>query len=157
MDKLSHLHSEDQSWCVLTPTVHNRAIVRRTLEALDLREAEHPNDGLILGFHFGRRVEIEYESLPDSGNPEESQTETQPGFPQASPPEAAEQASYFLGNSQPILHRVIRLSKKQYDEFIAQEEARELTRVGEASGVQSRKQVNPLSTKAVSGPLRHRN
>jgi hypothetical protein len=29
IDKLSHLHSEDQSWCVLTPTVHTRTIVRR--------------------------------------------------------------------------------------------------------------------------------
>jgi hypothetical protein len=125
----------------LTPTVHNRAIVRRTLAALDrsLGEEDHPHDGLILGIHFGRRIEIEYESVPDSGNPEESQNETQPGFPQVPSPDAAQPASYFLGTSQPILHRVIRLSKKRYDQFIAQEEARELTRVGEASGVPLRK------------------
>jgi hypothetical protein len=125
---LTHLHSEDQSWCVLTPTVHNRAIVHRTLASLDrsLGEADHPNDGLILGIHFGRRVDIEYETLPEYTASEESQPETQPGFPQTPSPEAVPPASHFLGNSQPILHRMIRLSKKQYDEFIAQEEAREL-------------------------------
>jgi hypothetical protein len=135
MGNLSHLHSEDQSWCVLTPTVHNRAIVRHTLAALDpgLGQAEHPNDGLIWGIHFGRRVEIEFETFPDSGTSEESQPETQPGFPQAPSPEAAQPASYFFSNSQPILHKVIRLSKKQYDDFIAQEEAGELAHVAHGS------------------------
>jgi hypothetical protein len=80
MERISHLHSTDQSWCVLTPTIHNKEIVSRTLAGLDptLLGSDHPNDGLILGIHFGRRVEIEYESVPDSGNPEESQTQTQP-------------------------------------------------------------------------------
>ena len=124
--RLSHLHSADQSWCVLTPTVYNREIVRRTLAALDpgLGRLDHANDGLILGIHFGRRVEIEYESASDSSNTEVSQPETQPGFSQA-PPELPPTASHFVSNSNTTLPRVIRLSKKQYDEFIAQEEARE--------------------------------
>ncbi len=135
VDKLSHLRSADQSWCVLNPTVYNQEIVRRTLAALDpnLGHPNHANDGLILGIHFGRRVEIEYEIVPGSRDSEGSQPETQPGFQQAPSPEAAQPYSYFLSNSQPILHRVIRLSKKVYDDFIAQEEAGERAHVAHRS------------------------
>jgi hypothetical protein len=113
----------------VTPTVYNREIVRRTLAALDPGLGQpHTEDGLILGIHFGRRVEIEYESVPDSSNSEESQPEsqpeTQPGFSQARP-ERPPTASHFVSNRDATLPRVIRLSKKQYDEFIAQEQARE--------------------------------
>jgi hypothetical protein len=141
MGRLSHLRSMDQSWCVLTPTIHNKEIVRRTLAALDpsLLQSDHANDGLIMGIHFGRRVEIEYESVPDSGNPGESQTQTQTDLSQAATPGAPPMASYFFGNNETIPHKIIRLSRKQYHEFIAREETRELTRVGEASGLQSRK------------------
>jgi hypothetical protein len=125
MRTLSRLRSTDQSWCILTPTVHNREIIRRTLAALDPGLGQpHAEDGLILGIHFGRRVEIEYESIPDSLDSEESQPETQPGFSQA-PPERPPTASRFVSNSDTTLPRVNRLSKKQYDEFIAQEQARE--------------------------------
>jgi hypothetical protein len=137
--KLSHLHSADQSWCVLTPTIFNREIFRRTLAALDpgLGRQDHADDGLILGIHFGRRVEIEYESIPDSSN-SESQSETQAGF---SPPpaERPRTASYFTSNKGATFPRVISLSKKQYDEFIAQEQAREQTRVEQRSGQPTRK------------------
>ena len=139
LGSLSHLHSTDQSWCVLTPTIHNKEIVGRTLATLDpsLRRSDHANDGLIMGIHFGRRVEIEYERVPDSGNPGESQTQTK--FSQAPTPGAPPMATYFFSKNETIPHKVIRLSRKQYREFIAREETRELTRAGEASGVQSRK------------------
>ncbi len=137
MERLSHLRSTDQSWCVLTPTIHNKELVRRTLAALEPNpgEPDHDDYGLIMGIHFGRRVEIEYESVPDAGNSEEHQTQIQPGFSQAPPPHAPPMASYFFSNSDTIPHKVKRLSRKQYHEFIAREE----TRVGEASGLQSRK------------------
>jgi hypothetical protein len=124
--RLSHLHATDESWCVLTPTVYNREIVRRTLAALDpgLGRPDHANDGLILGIHFARQVEIEYESIPDSRDSEESQPETQPGYSPA-PPERPPTASYFVSYRDATLPKVIRLSKKQYHEFIAQEQARE--------------------------------
>jgi len=129
---LSHLHSTDQSWCVLTPTIHNKEIVRRTLAALDpsLGQVDHGDDGLIMGIHCGRRVEIEYESVPDSGKPGESQPQTQPEFSQAATASAPTLASYFFSNNETIPHKVIRLSRKQYHEFIAREETREVTRVG---------------------------
>jgi hypothetical protein len=140
MGTLSHLRSTDQSWCILTSAVYNREIARRLLEALgaNLRQPDHANDGLILGFHFGRQVEIEYESIPDSGISEESQPQTQPGFSQA-PPEAPPKASYFFSNSQAVSRKVIRLSKKQYDEFIAREETRELKHVEQRSSQPTRK------------------
>jgi hypothetical protein len=62
MMKLSHLHSADQSWRVFTPTAYNREVVRRTLATLDpmFGQPDHSDDGLIMGIHFGRHVEIEY-------------------------------------------------------------------------------------------------
>jgi hypothetical protein len=125
MEKLSRLHSTDQSWCVLTPTVYNQEIVRRTLGALDpgLGQRDPTDRGLILGLHFGRRVEIEYESIPESSNSEEDPPQTQPGFSRASP-KAPQLASGFLGTNDTLPHKVIRLSRKQYEEFIAQEETR---------------------------------
>jgi hypothetical protein len=140
MGKLSRLRSTDQSWCVLTSAVYNREIARRLLEPLgaNLGQPDPAYDGLILGFHFGRQVEIEYESIPDSGNSGESQPQTQPGFSQA-PPEAPPKASYFFSNSQAVSHKVIRLSKKQYVDFIAREEKPELARVGQESSQSIRK------------------
>lgn len=138
MERLSHLHSTDQSWCVLTPTIHNKEIVRRTLAALDpgLGQADDGNDGLILGIHFGRRVEIEYESIPDSGNPGEIQIQTEHDLSQAGAPLMA---SSFFSSSYPTPHNVIRLSQKQYHEFIAQEEIKELTHVEAESSQVKRK------------------
>jgi hypothetical protein len=129
MERLSRLHSRDQSWCVLTPTIHNKEIVRRTLGALDPNpsQPDDSNDGLILGIHFGRRVEIEYESIPDSGNSEESQPQTAPEFSAAPLTKAPQPVSSFFSNSQTIPHKVIRLSQKQYEEFVALEEVRELS------------------------------
>jgi hypothetical protein len=126
MGTLSRLRSTDQSWCVLTPTIYNREIVRAALAALDPGLGQpHAEDGLILGFHFGRRIEIEYESIPGSRDSEESQPDTQPGFSQAPAREALQPASHFVSNSDAPLPKVIRLSKKQYDEFIAHEQARD--------------------------------
>ena len=131
MEKLSHLHSADQSWCVLTPTVYNREIVRRTLAAFDpkLDQPDQADDGLIMGIHFGRQVEIEYESIPDYRDSEESPPGTQPGFSPGPAPEAPQPASHFFSNSDSTLPRVIRLSKKRYHAFIAQQQAREQTYV----------------------------
>jgi hypothetical protein len=64
-------------------------------------------------------------SLCFSRDSEGSHPEPQPGFQLAQSPEAAQPYSYFLSNSQAILHRVIRLSKKVHDDFIAQEQAGE--------------------------------
>jgi hypothetical protein len=129
MDRLSHLRSADQSWCVLNPTVYNQEIVRRTLAALDpnLGQPNHANDGLILGIHFGRRVDVEYESIPDPGTSEESQPQTDPEFSLAPLTKAPRPVFSFFSNTQTIPHKVIRLSQKQYDEFVAQEEIRGLS------------------------------
>lgn len=75
---------------------------------------------MIFGIHFGRRVDIEYESVLDSGNSEERPPETQPEFSQA-PLKTPMLPSYFLSNSQAIPHKIIPLSKKRYDEFIVDE------------------------------------
>jgi hypothetical protein len=141
IQRLSHLRSTVQSWCLINSAVYQSESVRRTWAALDpiLGQPDHAIDGLILGFHFGRHVEIEYEAFPDSGSSEENPPQTQSGFPQAPPPEGPQPASYFFISNHAILPKMIRLSKKQYDEFIAQEETRELTRVGQGSKLPTRK------------------
>jgi hypothetical protein len=136
MRLLSRLRLSDQSWSVLTPTIHNREIVRRTLGGLDpdLGHALHANDGLILGIHFGRRVEIEYESVPDSGNSEQGPSHGESGFSTEGP----QRASRLFSNNNIILRKVISLSRNQYHEFITKEEMRELTHVEPESGQTTR-------------------
>jgi hypothetical protein len=137
---LSRLRSMDQSWCVLTPTIYNQEIVRRTLATLDpsLSQLDDSNDGLILGIHFGRRVKIEYERVPDSGNSDESQPQTEPEFSVAPLTKAPRPVSSLFSNSQTIPHKVIRLSQKQYDKFVAQSETRGLSQ--RRTGVECRQE-----------------
>ena len=139
--ELSRLRSIDQSWCVLIPPVNNMEIVRRMLAALDPKsgQPDHANNGLILGIHFGRVVEIEYETVPDSGNSAESHLQTPHRFSPSSSPEAPKPALYFSGNREANLRKVIRLSKERYDKFTEQEETRRLTHGGEPTSLQSKK------------------
>jgi len=129
MGKLSRLRSTDQSWCVLTPTVYNKEIVRRTLATFDpvLGQPDHDDDGLILGIHFGKRIEIEYEIVPNSIDAD-AQLKTRPEDSQTMQSDASPLASHFFRTNSTTLHNVIRFSKKQYDAFIAQERAREQAR-----------------------------
>jgi hypothetical protein len=112
-EHLSRLRSMGQSWCVLTPTIYNKEIVLRTRATSDpsLNQLHDSNDGLILGIHFGRRVEIEYERVSDSGSLEESQPQTDPEFFVAPLTKAPRPVSSFFSNSQIIPHKVMRLSQ----------------------------------------------
>ena len=125
ISKLSHLRSKDQSWCVLTSAVYRREPVRRTLAALDpvlVQQPDHADEGLILGIHFGRQVEIDYESIQDSYQSNENPPQAQPIFSEAANQGPLQQASYLVGNSDAKLPKVIRLSRKRYDKLIAQEQ-----------------------------------
>lgn len=125
--QLSHLRSTDQSWCILTSAVYRQEPVRRTLAALDpvfVQPLDSADVGLIMGIHFGKQVEIEYEIVSDSGISEESQPVTQRGFS-------------WAPRSDTTFHKVIRLSQKQYDNFIAMHENRGLTRAGPGRSVPS--------------------
>jgi hypothetical protein len=140
LGRLSHLHSNDRSRCVLAPTIHNKEVVRRTLAALDpsLRWEDHANDGLIMGIHFGRRVEIEYETVPDSAGSDGGPPQAQP-VSSPSPNQIAPHLASFLSNRETTLLKVVKFSKRQYGEFIAQEQARELTYVEQMSSQPTRK------------------
>ena len=122
--KLSHLRSTDQSWCVLTSAVYRRELVRRTLAALDpvlMEPPDHADDGLILGIHFARQVEIEYEDIPDSSDSDRNPPQSRPIFSDAANQGPLRQASYLVSNSDAALPKVIRLSRKRYDRLNAQE------------------------------------
>jgi hypothetical protein len=67
--KLTHLHSDDETWCVVENFVRN-ADVQHALSLLDgnLAALTEDGDGFQFGIHFGRRVRFEYEITRASGD-----------------------------------------------------------------------------------------
>jgi hypothetical protein len=61
---LAHLRGDDQSWSIVSPSVRGIEMIRRSLVPLDATLADpiHSGDGLVLGIHFGRQVNVEYEN-----------------------------------------------------------------------------------------------
>lgn len=141
MERFSRLHSNDQSWFVLNPAALRNEMVRRPLASLDpvLAQPHHADDEFVLGIHFGKRVEIEYEESSSSTSEGGDQPHTLRNLSQSTPPEANNLGSQFFGSRVTVLHKVIRVSKKQYDEFIAQQQARELTHVEQTWNKPTRK------------------
>ena len=141
MERFSRLHSNDQSWFVLNSAALRNEMVRRPLASLDpvLAQPHHADDEFVLGIHFGKRVEIEYEDSSISSSEGGDQPHTLPNVSQSTPPEANHLGSQFFGGRVTVLRKVIRFSKKQYDEFIAQQQARELTYVGQTWSKPTRK------------------
>jgi hypothetical protein len=116
---LSRLRSHDQSWCVLSSALHTTEVTRRWLAMLDPArgQADFVHDRVIMGIHFGKQIEIEFEAVSDS------QPQTRPQASQTSEPDMAPVASHFVSNSDTTVHKVIRLSKKQYEQWTAREQA----------------------------------
>lgn len=80
------------------------------------------------------------------------QAQTQPGFSWV-PRREAPRPHRYSSNRDTTFHKVIRLSQRGYDEFIAQEETRGLCQ--RRSGVECRQgsRSKPLQNNIVSGPL----
>jgi hypothetical protein len=123
---LSRLRSNDQSWCFLSSSLQTTDLTRRWLATLDPArgQADFVNDGVIMGIHFGKQIEIELENVPDSANTEVP-LQSQPEASQTPRPGTVPPTSQFVPNSDTTVHKVIRLSKKQYDQWTLQEQARE--------------------------------
>ena len=85
-----------------------------------------------MGIHFGRRVEIEYETVPDSAGSEGSPPQARP-VSSPSPHQIAPHLASFFSDRETIPPQVVRFSKRQYGEFIAREQARELTYIEQMS------------------------
>src|SRR5215472_9633382 len=121
---LARLRPDDQSWCLLSSAVHKAEVARRWLAVLDpaLGQADFVNNRVVMGTHFGKQIEIEFEYFPDSAmtdDPLQAQRETG----QTPRPDTAVLASRFVGNSDTGPHKVIRFSQKQYDQWTAREQA----------------------------------
>jgi hypothetical protein len=116
---ISRLRSDDQSWCILSSALHTAEVTRRWLAMLDPApgQADLVRDRVIMGIHFGKQIEIEFEAVSDSS------PQAQPEASQMSVPDMAPVASRFVSNGDTTLHKMIRLSKKQYDRWTAREEA----------------------------------
>ena len=116
--RLSRLRREDQSWCVLASFVRRVELVRRSLASLDsaLASADHAKEALVLGMHFGSSVEIEYENEPDSVDPGQFATSSISGDDRR--PVIAGLVSKLRSASEMDYH-TIKVSRKQYDEWIA--------------------------------------
>jgi hypothetical protein len=121
---LSRLRSNDQSWCLLSSAVQKMGVASRWLAMLDPArgQADFVNDRVVMGTHFGRQIEIELEDIPDSAITED-QLQPQPDASQTPRQGTAPLASQFVPNNDTSLHKVIRLSKKQYDQWTAREQA----------------------------------
>jgi len=116
---LAHLRRDDQSWSIVAPSVRVIEMVRRSLVSLDATLADpiHAGNGLVLGIHFGRQVELEYENETDwrdggdfatSGAGRGLAAHTQPMF-----------RSYTYRNQEQSDYRVIKMSRPKYEEWIA--------------------------------------
>jgi hypothetical protein len=123
---VSRLRSNDQSWCVLSSDIYRIDEIRRFLALLDptLAQAGFTKDRVIMGIHFGKQIEMEYEGVPDSTNTGD-QPQIQSDVSQMLRPDSALLSSHFVSSSDTSLHKVIRFSRKQYNQLIAQEEAGE--------------------------------
>jgi hypothetical protein len=121
---LSRLRSNDQSWCVLSSALDTTEVTRRWLAILDPAHGltDFVHGRVIMGIHFGKQIEIEFEDVPDSANTVD-QLRPQPETSQTPPPGTAPLTSQFVSNGDTRLHKVIRLSKKQYDQWTAREQA----------------------------------
>lgn len=157
LERFSRLRSDDQSWFVLSPAAHRNEMVRRQLALLDpvLAQPDHANNDFVLGIHFSKRVEIEYEDISGSPNSNNDQPHTLPSVWQSMPPEANHPGSQLFGSQETVLRKVIRLSKKQYGEFIAQQQARELTYVERRSSQSTRKGADAFKQSAQHCSGRH--
>jgi hypothetical protein len=118
--RLSRLRQEDQSWCVLASFVRRIELVRRSLALLDpgLADPDRANDALVLGIHFGRNVEIEYENEPDSPDPGQFATSSSAGDDRQ--PALPGPVSKLRGADEMDYH-TIKVSRKQYDTWIARQ------------------------------------
>jgi hypothetical protein len=121
---LSRLRSADQSWCVLSSSLNTTDVARRWLATLEPArgQAGFVKDGVVMGIHFGKQIEIEFENVPDSAITE-AQLQAQPDASQTTRPGTPALTSQFVPNNDISLHKVIMLSKKQYDQWTAREQA----------------------------------
>jgi hypothetical protein len=118
---LTHLRADDQSWSIVVPSVREIEMVRDSLAPLDadLANPTHAAEGLVLGIHFGRVVEVEYEN--------EREWQAAPGVPTDSPElgQAIQHAKpggvrgFRFRNRDTPEHHVIKVSRQQYEAWIA--------------------------------------
>jgi hypothetical protein len=121
---ISRLRSDDQSWCILSSALHTTEVTRHWLAMLDPArgQADFVHGRVIMGIHFGKRIDIEFEAVPDSANTED-QLQAQLEASQKPRPDTAPLTSHFASIGDTTLHKTISLSKKQYDQWTAQEQA----------------------------------
>lgn len=104
---LANLRSEDQSWSIVAvPSVRALEMVRRSLAPLDasLGDSFHAGNGLVLGIHFGRQVEAEYEDVPAE---------------LLQPPALDAPLGYTFRNEESPNYHMIKVSRQQYEKWIA--------------------------------------
>jgi hypothetical protein len=118
--RLSRLRRDDQSWCVVTSFVRRIEVVQRSLASLDLRLAdpEHEDEALVLGIHFGRDIEVEYENQPDSLDPLE--IASRPGRMDAMRLGLISPMHLFTDAADGDYH-LLKVSRKEYDTWVARQ------------------------------------
>jgi hypothetical protein len=121
MKKLARLRRDDETWCVLSVPAQNVEI-RNALWALDPKFADLVQDGdaFQFGIHYGRHIEFEYEvnaaSSIDTQTVSNSLAQTLAG-PQAKGSSLL--PSPAMNSDRGSVHDVVRISRAQYDAWLA--------------------------------------
>ena len=117
---LTQLRADDQSWSIVAPSVRGIEMVRQSLVPLDAELANpiHVSEGLVLGIHFGRVVEVEYANARDwKAAPGEETDLLQ--LSQNAEPTRVPGFSFRQRDNQE--HHVIKVSRQQYEKWIAEQ------------------------------------
>jgi hypothetical protein len=120
---LAHLRADDQSWSIVAASVRGFAMVRRSLVPLDasLGDPIHAGEGLVLGIHFGRMVELEYENMPDWQQVSRVATDPAEWTEPTQRPGSVAVPSFSLRNVDNRDHHTLKVSRQQYEKWIARQ------------------------------------
>jgi hypothetical protein len=126
MQKLARLRRDDETWCVLSALPQNTDI-RNALDALEptLGELIPAGGGFEFGIHYGRHVEFEYESTGVSAAASEAISNSL--VKSLAGPERKGSTSLPqlpMDSNRGPAHGVVKLSKSQYDAWLADVSAR---------------------------------
>ncbi len=120
---LTHLRADDQSWSIVAPSVRGIEMVRQSLVPLDVELADpmHVSEALVLGIHFGRVVEVEYENERDWQGAPGVATESRELSQAIQQAEPGGVPGFRLRNRDNPEHHVIKVSRQQYEKWIAEQ------------------------------------
>jgi hypothetical protein len=121
MRKLARLRRDDETWCVLAAFVHNYE-TRRALSSLDamLADPSHDGDAFQFGIHYGRHVEFEYEITAASSASAQAISSSLPQSLAGTARGSSQLRGSDMTPAGGAVHGVVKVSRAQYDSWLAE-------------------------------------